>query len=90
MQDGHYLIDNNQIENTIRPMSAVGRSKNYMFAGSDRAASHAALLYSLLGTSTLHGMEPFAYLRDVIAHIPEHKANKLIELLPYKWQPLAN
>lgn len=85
--DGRYLIDNNLIENTIRPL-AIGR-KNYMFAGSDRAASHAALIYSLLGTCKLHGVEPFVYLRDVIARIPDHKANKLSELLPYNWQPLA-
>jgi len=85
--DGRYLIDNNLIENTIRPL-AIGR-KNYLFAGSDRAASHAALIYSLLGTCKLHGVEPYAYLRDVIARIPEHKANKLSELLPYNWQPLA-
>jgi transposase len=85
--DGRYLIDNNLIENTIRPL-AIGR-KNYLFAGSDRAASHAALIYSLLGTCKLHGVEPFAYLRDVIARIPEHKANKLNELLPQRWQPLA-
>lgn len=88
VQDGRYLIDNNRIENTIRPM-AIGR-KNYMFAGSDRAASHAALIYSLLGTCKLHGIEPFAYLRDVITRIPEHKANRLSELLPYNWKPLAN
>ena len=86
--DGRYLIDNNRIENTIRPL-AIGR-KNYLFAGSDRAARHAALIYSLLGTCKLHGVEPFAYLRDVIARIPEHKAKKLSELLPQRWQPLAN
>jgi transposase len=87
VQHGHYLIDNNLIENTIRPM-AIGR-KNYLFAGSDRAASHGALMYSLLGTCKLHGIEPYAYLRDVIGRIPEHKANKLNELLPYNWQPVA-
>lgn len=87
VQDGRYLIDNNRIENTIRPL-AIGR-KNYLFAGSDRAARHAALMYSVLGTCKLHGIEPLAYLRDVIERIPEHKANKLSELLPYNWQPLA-
>ena len=85
--DGRYLIDNNRIENTIRPL-AIGR-KNYLFAGSDRGARNAALMYSLLGTCKLNGVEPFAYLRDVIARIPDHKANKLNELLPYNWQPLA-
>ncbi len=87
VQDGQYLIDNNRIENTIRPL-AIGR-KNYLFAGSDRGARNAALMYSLLGTCKLNGIEPFAYLRDVIARIPEHKASRLHELLPYKWQPLA-
>jgi hypothetical protein len=85
--DGRYLIDNNRIENTIRPL-AIGR-KNYLFAGSDRGARHAALMYSLLGTCRLHGVEPFAYLRDVIARIPDHKANRLSELLPQNWTPLA-
>lgn len=85
--DGRYLIDNNRIENTIRPL-AIGR-KNYLFAGSDRGARHAALLYSLIGTCKLNGVEPFAYLRDVIARISEHKANALHELLPHKWRPLA-
>ena len=85
--DGRYLIDNNRIENTIRPM-AIGR-KNYLFAGSDRGACHAALMYSLLGTCKLQGVEPFAYLKDVIARISDHKANRLAELLPQNWQPLA-
>ncbi|HNR56456.1 MAG TPA: IS66 family transposase [Flavobacteriales bacterium] len=85
--DGRYLIDNNRIENTIRPM-AIGR-KNYLFAGSDRGARHAALMYSLLGTCKLHGVEPFAYLGDVIARISDHRANKLGELLPQNWRPLA-
>ena len=85
--DGRYLIDNNRIENTIRPL-AIGR-KNYLFAGSDRGARHAALMYSLLGTCKLQGVEPFAYLRDVIERISEHKANKLQELLPGLWRPLA-
>ncbi|MFN8408103.1 MAG: transposase domain-containing protein [Flavobacteriales bacterium] len=93
--DGRYLIDNNRIENTIRSL-AIGRKRlrpvltgNYLFAGSDRRARHAALMCSLLGTCKLHGMEPFAYLSDVIARISDHKANKLYELLPQNWQPLA-
>ena len=87
VQDGRYLIDNNRIENTIRPM-AIGR-KNYLFAGSDRAARHAALMYSLIGTCKLNNVEPYAYLCDVIARISDHKANKLHELLPQYWKPLA-
>jgi transposase len=86
-KDGRYMIDNNLVENTIRPM-AIGR-KNYMFAGSHKAAQDAALMYSLLGTCKLHGIEPLAYLTDVIARISDHKANKLEELLPWNWKPLA-
>jgi len=86
--DGRYLIDNNRIENTIRPF-AIGRN-NYMFAGSDRGARHAALMYSLLGTCKLHGVEPFAYLSDVIARISDHKHKEIHELLPQNWQPLTS
>lgn len=46
-------------------------------------------MYSLLGTCTHQGIVPLAYLRDVIARIPAHKANKLDELLPNNWQPVA-
>lgn len=87
LAEGRYLIDNNLIENMIRPM-AIGR-KNYLFAGSHDAAQDAALMYSLLGTCKLCGVEPLAYLTDVVARISEHKANKLHELLPQNWQPLA-
>jgi len=86
--DGRYLIDNNRIENTIRPF-AIGR-KNYMFAGSDRGARSAALMYSLLGTCKLHNVEPFAYLCDVIARISDHKHKEIHELLPQNWQPLSS
>lgn len=86
--DGRYLIDNNRIENTIRPL-AIGR-KNYLFAGSDRGARHAALMYSLLGTCKLHHVEPFAYLRDVISRISDHKHSTLPELLPQNWTPVTN
>jgi transposase len=67
---------------------AIGR-KNYLFAGSDRAAHHAAIMYPLLGTCKLHGKEPFACLKDVLSCISDHKANKLNELRPQNWQPLA-
>jgi transposase len=86
--DGRYLIDNNRIENTIRPL-AIGR-KNYLFAGSDRGARHAALMYSLLGTCKLHSVEPFAYLRDVISRISDYRTSMLPELLPQNWTPVTN
>lgn len=61
------LIDNVRVLNTTRPL-AIGR-KNYLFASCDRGACHATLIYSLLGTCMLIDVEPFAYLRDVIARI---------------------
>lgn len=80
IDDGRYEIDNNLIENSIRPV-ALGR-KNYLFAGSHQGARHAAMMYSFLGTCKLNGVEPFQWLRKVLAVIPEHHANKLVELLP--------
>lgn len=87
-KDGSYLIDNNLIENTIRPL-ALGR-KNYLFAGSHQAAQKAAMMYSLLGTCKINKVEPFGWLKDVLERIPEHKANRLMELLPHKWTPRLN
>ncbi|MFN8712538.1 MAG: IS66 family transposase [Bacteroidota bacterium] len=78
--DTQLLIDNNRVENTIRPV-AVGR-KNYLFAGSHSAAQRAAMIYSLLGTCKLHGVNPFVWLRNVLEVIPVHPANRLAELLP--------
>jgi transposase len=88
IDDGRYEIDNNLIENSIRPV-AIGR-KNYLFAGSHEGAQRAAMMYSLLGTCKMHNVEPFAYLKDVLARIPEHKANRLEELLPCNWNHLQS
>ncbi|HVU97298.1 MAG TPA: IS66 family transposase [Puia sp.] len=80
--DGKLNIDNNPVENAIRPV-AVGR-KNYLFAGSHEAAQRSALLYSLLGTCKLHGVNPFNWLTYVLEAIPTHPINKIQELLPQK------
>lgn len=77
------LIDNNQIENAVRPL-AIGR-KNYLFAGSHEAAQRAAMLYSFMGTCKKNEVNPFEWLRDVLSRIPEHHANKLDQLLPQNW-----
>jgi len=84
--DGRLNIDNNPVENSIRPV-AIGR-KNYLFAGSHEAADRSAMLYSLLGTCRLHGINPFLWLRDVLQRIATHPINKIEELLPHKWEPL--
>jgi transposase len=84
--DGKLNIDNNPVENCIRPV-AVGR-KNYLFAGSHEAAQRSAMLYSLMGTCKLHDVNPFNWLKNVLERIPSHPINKIQELLPYNWKPL--
>ena len=78
--DGKYEIDNNIIENSIRPV-ALGR-KNYLFAGSHDAAQRTAMLYSFLGSCKMNDVEPSVWLKDVLTRLPDYKANKLHELLP--------
>ena len=78
--DGKLEIDNNLVENSIRPI-AIGR-KNYLFAGSHDAAQRAAMIYSLLGTCKLKGVEPFQWLKNVFEVLPDWKFNRLEELLP--------
>jgi len=84
---GFLEIDNNWIENVIRPL-ALGR-KNYLFAGSHDGAHRAAIIYSLVATAKKHNVEPFAYLKDVIVRIADFPYNKRDLLLPPHWQPAA-
>jgi transposase len=86
--DGNLKIDNNPVENSIRPV-AIGR-KNYLFAGSHEAAKRSAILYSLMGTCKLHGINPFIWLRDVLQRIASHPINKIEDLLPHNWKPITN
>ena len=85
--DGRVESSNNWIENAVRPI-AIGR-KGYLFAGSHDAAQRAAVVYSLLATCKKHGVEPLAWLTDVLGRIPEHKLSKVAELLPHRWSPKA-
>lgn len=78
--DGNLQIDNNLVENAIRPV-AIGR-KNYLFAGSHNGARRAAMLYSFLGTCKINDVNPFEWLRYVLSVIPTHPVNKLQNLLP--------
>lgn len=82
--DSKLNIDNNPVENAIRPV-AIGR-KNYLFAGSHEAAQRSAMLYSLLGTCKLNDINPFDWLKNVLSRIGKHPINKVQELLPHNWQ----
>lgn len=84
LDDGMYLIDNNLVENSIRPV-ALGR-KNYLFAGSHQGAQRAAMIYSFTASCKQYSINPFEWLKDVLARIPDHKANKIDQLLPLNWR----
>ena len=79
-ENGMLNIDNNPVENSIRPV-ALGR-KNYLFAGSHEAAKRSGMLYSLFGTCKLHGIEPYGWLKNTLQKIPLHPINKIQDLLP--------
>jgi transposase len=84
LDDGKYEIDNNWVENSIRPV-ALGR-KNYLFAGSHEAAQRAAMIYSLLATCKKNNIEPSVWLTEVLTKIQDQPINKIEDLLPEKWQ----
>ena len=85
LDDGQLPIDNNWIENQIRPI-AIGRN-NWLFAGSLRAGQRSAAVMSLIQSAKLNGHDPYAYLKDVLARLPTHKNSQIDELLPHRWQP---
>jgi hypothetical protein len=88
VDDGELPIDNNWVENQIRPI-AIGR-KNWLFAGSLRAGKRAAAVMSLLHSARLNGHDPHAYLKDVLERLPTQPARRIGELLPHRWQPAAS
>ena len=86
VDDPQLPADNNWIENQIRPV-ALGRS-NWLFAGSLRAGQRAAAVMSLIQSARMNGHDPYAYLKDVLTRLPTHKASRIEELLPHRWQPI--
>lgn len=85
VEDGAHPIDNNPIENAIRPI-AVGR-KNWLFAGSETTGRRAAAIMSLLATAKANGHEPHAWLTDVLTRLPTTLDRDIEALLPHRWQP---
>jgi transposase len=86
---GDLPIDNNPVENAIRPI-AIGK-KNWLFAGSERAGKRAAAIQSLIGTARLNGLDPAAWLRDTLEKLPAWPNSRIDELLPLRarWWPTA-
>lgn len=88
LDDGDLPIDNNWVENRIRPI-ALGR-QNWLFAGSLRAGKRAAAVMSLIHSAKLNGLDPYAYIRDVLERLPTQPARRIDELLPHRWRPIAS
>jgi len=85
--DGRYRIDNNPVENALRPL-ALGR-KNFMFCGNHDAAENAAIMYSLFGCCKASDVNPREWITDVLTRIPEYNNNydlDLADLLPHNWK----
>ncbi len=84
LDDARLELDNNAAERSLRRV-AVGR-KNWMFAGSERGAERAAVLWTLLASCKLHQVDPFAYLRDVLTRVSSHPARDVLALSPKAWK----
>ena len=84
LDDGKLRLDNNPAELELR-RQAVGR-KNWLFVGSDSGAAANATAVSLIASCAMHGVEPWAYLRDVLTVLPAWKNARVIELAPHRWQ----
>jgi len=82
--NGEYLIDNNAIENKIRPI-ALGR-KNYLFAGNHDAAQRTAIIYTLMAVCKINDVDPILWLTDILDRIPGHNFKDIAELLPAQWK----
>ena len=85
IQDGNIEIDNSAAERSLRGV-ALGR-KNYLFAGSDAGGERAAAMYSLIGSAKLNGLDPEAYLREVLTRVADHRISRIKELLPWNVKP---
>ncbi len=82
-EDGTLEIDNNLIENAIRP-SALGK-KNWLFVGHPEAGERSAVIYTLLGSCQRHGVNPFDYLKDLFTRLPAAKITQIKEFTPVVW-----
>ena len=84
LDDGCICLTNNASERALRPL-CLGR-KSWLFAGSDRGDARAAVMYTLIGTAKLNGVDPQAWLADVLDRIAEMPQTRLPELLPWHWK----
>jgi len=85
-EDGDLAIDNNAVERAIRGV-AVGRN-NWVFFGSDEGGNTAAILRSFVASCQRVGVDPFAWLKDILSRIAGHPITRLAEILPHNWAPV--
>ena len=83
VEDGALEIDNNLIENAIRP-SALGK-RNWLFIGHPEAGERSAVIYTLLGSCRRHGINPFDYLKDLFTRLPSAKITQIKQFTPSEW-----
>jgi hypothetical protein len=84
LEHGEVEIDNNLVENAIRP-TAVGK-KNWLFFGSEEAGQRSAVMYTLIQNCRLHGVEPYTYLKDVLERLPRTTNQQVAQLTPLNWK----
>ena len=87
LEDGRVAMDNNAAERALRPIG-IGR-KNWLFAGADTGAETLARAMTIIESAKMNGLDPQAYLADVLQRINDHKINRLDELLPWNWAPVT-
>jgi transposase len=85
LEDGAVLIDNNVVENQIRPW-ALGRL-NWLLAGSLRSGKRTAAIMSLIQSARMNGHDPYAYFKDALARLSTQRASEIDQLLPHRWMP---
>ena len=83
LNDGRLEIDNNLVENAIRP-TAIGK-KNWLFIGHPDAGQRSAIIYTILATCKTHGIDPWEYLRDVLSKLPSMMITEIDQLVPANW-----
>ncbi|MDF2389442.1 IS66 family transposase [Nostoc ellipsosporum NOK] len=87
LDDGRVAIDNNAAERAVRPI-CLGK-KNWLFAGSEAGAETLARAMTLIESAKMNGLDPQAYITDLLNRIHDHKINRIAELLPWNWAPLT-
>jgi transposase len=87
LEDGRVAVDDNAAERALRPIG-VGR-RNWLFAGADTGAETLARAMTIIETAKMNGLDPQAYLADVLDRIHDHKINRLDELLPWNWSAIT-